>query len=109
MATTSTKTSQMLKQACGEDCLGRTRSYERYERLTSGGTSTEDDPGTGRPSSSTDDGHVEKVPAVIRENRCETVREVSEEVGISKRSCHTNFDQKSGDASCCCTRLLARP
>jgi hypothetical protein len=43
----------------------------------------------GRPSTSTDDDHIEKVRAVIRENSRLTVREVSEEVGISKSSWHT--------------------
>jgi len=35
-----------------------------------------------------DDDDVEKVLAVIRQNRCLTVRELAEEVGICKSSCH---------------------
>jgi len=35
-----------------------------------------------------DDDHVEKVLSVIRQNRRLTVREVAEEVGICKSSCH---------------------
>ena len=35
-----------------------------------------------------DDDHVEKVVAVIRQNRHLTVREVAEDVGIGKSSCH---------------------
>jgi len=35
-----------------------------------------------------DDDHAERVLAVIRQNRRLTVREVSEEVGICKSSCH---------------------
>ena len=35
-----------------------------------------------------DDDHVEKVLALIRQNRRLTVREVAEEVGICKSSCH---------------------
>jgi DNA-binding transcriptional regulator GbsR (MarR family) len=41
-----------------------------------------------------DDDHVEKVRAVIHENRCLTLCEVSEEVGISKSSCHTILTKK---------------
>jgi len=41
-----------------------------------------------------DDGHVEKVLAVIRQNRCLTVLEVAEEVGICKRSCHLILTDK---------------
>jgi hypothetical protein len=84
----------MSKQAYGEDCLSRTQCYEWYQRFKSGRTSTEDDPKPGRTSTSTDDDHVEKVRAVIRENRRLTVREVSEEVGISKSSCHTILTEK---------------
>ena len=35
-----------------------------------------------------DDDHVEKVLAVIRQNRRLTVREAAEEVGICNSSCH---------------------
>jgi transposase len=86
---TFTETFQMLQQAYGEDCLSRTQCYEWYQRFKSGRTSIEDDPKSGRPSSSTGDDHIEKVRSVIRENRRLTVREVSEEVGICKSSCHT--------------------
>ena len=79
----------MLQQAYGEDCLSLTQRYEWYQRFKSGRTSIEDDPISGRPSSSTGDDHIEKVRSVIRENRRLTVREVSEEVGICKSSCHT--------------------
>jgi hypothetical protein len=41
-----------------------------------------------------DDDHVEKVGAVIHENCHPTIREVSEEVGISKSSCHTILSKK---------------
>ena len=79
----------MLQQAYGEDCLSRTQCYEWYQRFKSGRTSIEDDPKSGRSSSSTGDDHIEKVRSVICENRRLTVREVSEEAGICKSSCHT--------------------
>jgi hypothetical protein len=41
-----------------------------------------------------DDDHVEKMHAIISENRRLTVHEVSEEVGISKISCHTILTKK---------------
>ena len=40
------------------------------------------------------DDHIEKVHSVIRENRHLTVREVSEEAGICKSSCHTILTEK---------------
>ena len=86
---TFAETFQMLQQAYGVDCLSRTQCYEWYQRFKSGRTSIEDDPKSGRPFSSTGDDHIEKVRSVIRENRRLTIREVSEEVGICKSSCHT--------------------
>ena len=41
-----------------------------------------------------DDDHVEKVFAVIRQNRRLTVREVAEEMGICKSSCHLILIEK---------------
>ena len=55
----------MLQQAYGEDCLSRTQCYEWYQCFKSRRTSTEDDPKSGRPSSSTGDDHIEKVRSVI--------------------------------------------
>jgi len=66
----------MLQQVYGEDCLSRTQCHDWYRRFKSGRTSIEDDPKFGRPSTSLDDDHVEKVLAVIRQNRRLTVREV---------------------------------
>jgi len=56
--------------------------------------SIEDDPKSGRPSTSMDDYHVEKVLALIRQNRRLTVREVAEEVGICKSLCHQILTDK---------------
>jgi len=53
-----------------------------------------EDPGPGRPSTSTNDDHVERVRAVIRGNRRLTVRNVADEVGIIIGSCHQNFTEK---------------
>jgi len=91
---TFTETFQMLQQAYGEDCLSRTQCYEWYQRFKSGRTSIEDDPKSGRPSSSTGDDHIEKVRSLICENRRLTSREVSKEVGICKSSCHTILTEK---------------
>jgi hypothetical protein len=90
-----TETFQILKQVYGEDCSSHTQCYEWYQHFKSGRMSTEDDPKTGWPSMSTDHYHVEKVRAVIRENRRLTGREVSEEVGITKGSCHTISTEKA--------------
>jgi len=78
----------MMQQAYGEACLSRTQCHKWYQRFKSGRTSIEDDTKSGRLSTSMDNDHVEKVLALIRQNRHLTVREVAEEVGICKSSCH---------------------
>jgi len=98
---TFTETFQMLQQAYGEDCLSRTQCHEWYQRFKSGRTSIEDDSKSGRPSTSMDDDHFEKVLAVIRQNRRLTVREVAEKAGICKTSCHLILTEKAEDASYC--------
>jgi len=84
----------MLQQAYGEDCVSRTQCHEWYQRFKSGRTFIEDDLKCGRPSTSMDDDHVEKVFAVIRQNRRLIVREVAEEVGICKRPCQLILTDK---------------
>jgi len=53
-----------------------------------------EDPRPGRPSTLTNDDHVETVRAVIRGNRRLTVQEVADEMSISIGSCHQIFTEK---------------
>jgi len=48
----------------------------------------------GQPSASTNNDHAKRVHAVIHGNRCLTIREVADEVGISIGSCHQIFTEK---------------
>jgi len=77
----------MLQQAYGENCLSRTQCHEWYRRFKFDRTSFEDDSKSGRLSTSMGDDHVDKLLAVIRENRRLTLREDAEAVGICKSSC----------------------
>ena len=92
------KPSRRLFRCCNR-LMGRTVWAVRNvtsgnQRFKSGRTSIEDDPKSGRTSSSTGDDHIEKVRSVIRGNRRLTIREVSEEVGICKSSCNTILTEK---------------
>jgi len=91
---TFTEIFQALQQAYGKDCLSCMQCHEWYQHLKSGRTSIEDDPKFGWLSTSMDDHHVEKVLAVIRQNRRLTVCEVAEEVGICKSLCHLILAEK---------------
>jgi len=55
--------------------------------------SVSEDPRPGRPSTSTNDDHVERVRAVIRGNRRLTLRDVADEVDISIGSYHQIFTE----------------
>jgi hypothetical protein len=93
---TFTETLEMLKHAFGNESMGRTQTYYLYKRFKDGQISIEDDPRSGRPSTSTDDQHVTQVCSVIRSNRCLTVREQAEVCDISLGSCHNILTEKWG-------------
>jgi hypothetical protein len=65
---TFTETFEMLQKVFGDETTSRTRTYEWYRRFKDSQTSTEDDPHSGRPSTSTDNDSIERVQAVIRSN-----------------------------------------
>jgi len=71
--------------------MSRTQCYEWFKRFKEDRMSVGEDPRPGRPSTSTNDDHVEKVRAVIRGNRSLTFRELADEVGIGIGSCHQIF------------------
>ena len=50
-----------------------------------------DEPRSGRPSTSTTYENVEAVKKIVLENRRITIREVAEDVGISVGTCHEIF------------------
>ena len=53
-----------------------------------------EDPRPERPSTSTNNDHVERVCAVIHRYLCLPVQEVADKVGISIGSCHQIFTEK---------------
>jgi histone-lysine N-methyltransferase SETMAR len=91
-----TKKYQLLNQAYGEDCMNRTQCYKRFKNFKEATRrmSVSEDTRPGRPSTSTNDDHVERVHAVIGGNRRLTVREVADKVGISIGSCYQIVTEK---------------
>jgi histone-lysine N-methyltransferase SETMAR len=87
---------EILKQAFGNESMGRTQTYDLYKRFKDCRISIDDDPRSGRPSTSTDDQQVAQVISVIRSNRRLTVREVTEECDISLGSCNSILTEKLG-------------
>lgn len=82
------KTHKMLEIAFSENSLSRTQVFKWYKEFKEGREGVEDEPRSGRPSTSTDDDHVAKVKKLVLRNRRMSVRELAMEVEISKTQCH---------------------
>ena len=90
----ATETFAMLNTAYGDVAMKRTACFKWHERFKDGRQSIEDDERPGRPSTSTDDPHVDKINTLVRANRRLTVRELAEECGISVGSCYEILTEK---------------
>ena len=91
---TATETWKMLQQAFRDECMSRTQCFEWYSHFKTGRLSTDEDPRSGRPSTSTDDVHFDAVRDLILQNRRLTIREIAEDVGISFGSCQAILTEK---------------
>ena len=84
----ASETFNMLQTAYGDDTMKRATCFKWHARFKDGRQSITDNERPGRPSTSTDDSHVDKINTMVRENRRLTVRELAEECEISVGSCH---------------------
>jgi transposase len=69
----------MLRQAFKDDTFGKSQVYEWFSRFKNGNMSIEDLPQPGRPSTSRNEEHIEKVRQAINEDRRKTMVQFSEE------------------------------
>jgi len=77
----------MLKQAFGDSCMSRSRTFEWFGRFKNGRNSTANDDRSGRPSMATTPSKVEQVRvAVNQDHRC-TIHDLCAEVGIGYGPC----------------------
>ena len=82
------ETFAMLNTAFGDAAMKRAKCFRWHKRFKNGRLSVEDDERSGRPSTSTDDPHINEINAQVRANQRLTVRELVEECGILVGSCH---------------------
>ena len=85
---TGSETSEMLKQAFGDSCISRSRTFEWFGRFKNGRTSAANDDRSGQPSTATNPSKVEQVRAAVNQDcRCRTIHDLCAEVGIGYGSC----------------------
>ena len=73
----------MLKIAYGDAALNKTRVYEWFSRFKNGKMPIEDQPRSGRPTTSRSDENVDKINALVCEDRRRTIDQLCEMSGIS--------------------------
>lgn len=82
------ETIRKIQQVFGDDAMGVTQIKECFNRFKTGRTSVESDQRSGRPQTARNAAVVERVENLIMGDRRLTVREIAEEVDISKDSTH---------------------
>jgi len=78
---------EMLKQAFGDSCMSRSRTFEWFGRFKNGRTSTAYDDRSGRASTATTPSKVEEVRAAVNQDRRRIIHDLCAEVGIGYGSC----------------------
>ena len=74
----------MLQQVYWEEKMSCTRAFEWHKRCKEGREEVEDDPRSGRPSTSRTAANIERVKQMVRADRRLTVRMIAEELSINK-------------------------
>ncbi|KAJ4451706.1 hypothetical protein ANN_03176 [Periplaneta americana] len=86
---TATETHGMLVQVYGREAVSRKCVYEWFKRFREGKETIEDEPRSGRPSTSRTPEIIEKVRQMPAQDRRLTLRSIAEELDISKDTVQT--------------------
>lgn len=87
---------QRLQGVFGESAESKSTVYLWVNRFKAGRTSLEDDPRSGRPSTSVNDRTVVAVENLLKADRRITIREISVSVGIGTRQVHEILHERLG-------------
>ena len=93
---TPTESLEMLQEAFKEQALSRARGFEWFSRFKKGDLSIEDQPRSGRPSSSRNDENIAKIREKRNKDRRYTIDELSEVTGVSWSSVQRTVTQDLG-------------
>ncbi|PNF20111.1 hypothetical protein B7P43_G04786 [Cryptotermes secundus] len=93
---TQAETVSKIQQAFGDDAMGVTQIKDWFNRFKHGRMSMDSEQRSGRPSTSRNANVIEKVRTLIMEDRRLTIRQVADEVGISRGSANTTLTEELG-------------
>ena len=91
----------MFVQVYERKTVGRNCVYEWFKRFCEGKETTEDEPRSGRPSTSRIPEMIEIVRQMLAQDRRLTLRFIAEELGISKDTAHTIVRDDLGKRKTC--------
>ena len=80
---TPTETFNLLQEVYGDATMSRTRIFEWHKRFREGREDVEDDPKSGRPTTSRTNENVEHVREKVRSDRRLTVRMIADELSMN--------------------------
>jgi hypothetical protein len=83
----ATETLTVIQQAFRYQSLSRVRVFHWHARFKTGRTSVGDDKHTGRPRSCTAPEAVTRIQQLVRQDQCQTIHDIAEEVGICYGTC----------------------
>ena len=98
---TATEMREMLVQVYGWEAVNRKCVYKWFKRSREGKETTEDEPCSGRPSTSRTPEMIEKVRHMLAQDRRLMLRLLVEELGISKDMAHTIIHDDLGKQKIC--------
>ncbi|KYN43617.1 hypothetical protein ALC56_01879 [Trachymyrmex septentrionalis] len=90
------ETLRMCQKAYGDGALSQARVFAWHRMFKEGRESVQDEPRAGRPSTSTDVIHVQKIRDLVLASRRLTVRDLTDLVGISEGSVKTILSDHLG-------------